>query len=169
MFEGGFCEPLEDTPFESALCSQVEEAYASSGIVFCEELHRGSKVRAKISYLVVTLRKEDSRSCLTLTSKSGHSVIPPRSPFIPTDDDGNVGEMVSNARGIVYNASQRGRKRPYFDLQASPAKRAFVTRYHLGKRNQRQHRRGPSSLPLPHNRSLSCGITRGSSLLFQTS
>jgi len=76
MFEGGLFEPLEDTPFGSALCSQDKEAYASSGIVLCEELHRGSKVRAKISYWVVTLRKEDS--CSRLTSKSGHSVIPPR-------------------------------------------------------------------------------------------
>ena len=44
----------------------------------------------------------------------------------------------------MYNASQRGRNHPSFD-QRSPANHAFVTRSHLGKRNQRQHHRDRSS------------------------
>lgn len=49
-FWGKSIEPLEDAPFGSPLCSQDKEAYASSGIVFREELDRESKARSKISY-----------------------------------------------------------------------------------------------------------------------
>ena len=47
---GKLLEPLEDAPFGSTSFSREDEAYASSGIGFCEEIDRGSKVRSKISY-----------------------------------------------------------------------------------------------------------------------
>jgi hypothetical protein len=50
MVEEKLFEPLGDVPFGSALCSQDEGAYVSSGIVLCGGLHRGRKVRSKISY-----------------------------------------------------------------------------------------------------------------------
>ena len=50
MLWGKLLEPLEDAPLGSALCSQEGEACASSGIIPCEELDRGSKDRSKISY-----------------------------------------------------------------------------------------------------------------------
>lgn len=50
MLWGKLLEPLEDAPLGSTVFSQEGEANASSGIIPCEELDRGSKDRTKISY-----------------------------------------------------------------------------------------------------------------------
>ena len=56
-------------------------------------------VRSKISYRSLLCEKKKSSSCPT--SKSGHSLIPPPSPFVPTDD-GKVGG--SGDRRAKHNA-----------------------------------------------------------------
>lgn len=80
-------------------------------------------------------------------------MIPPRSPFIPPDD-GNVGEVVSNAQSTVYNASQRGCNRLSFDRGTTPSSPGLIPA------NDTKETVPAWLLLFPNNRLFSCGVTR---------
>ena len=86
-------------------------------------------------------------------------MIPPPSPFAPTDD-GNVGRVVSNAQSITYNASHRAPSRLSFD-QGSPVDHASVISEH-----ETRDSTGVAPFLFSNDRSFSsCGVTRASTLL----